>query len=90
MARVTQLTDRLALRYEKCGSVPNRTAGRRRRDDGEIFYPDVLKLMIKILVIPSFVFVLVSDTNDYPLAVSRYFSRIVFVILRVLSDFGIK
>ena len=35
MSRVTQLTDRLALRYEKCGSVPNRTAGRRRRDDGE-------------------------------------------------------
>ena len=44
MARVTQLTDRLALRYEKCGSVPNRTAGRRRRDDGEIFYPDIIKL----------------------------------------------
>lgn len=35
MSRVTQLTDRLALRYEKCGSVPIRTAGRRRRDDEE-------------------------------------------------------
>jgi len=33
--RIIQLTTRLAARYEKCGSVPNRSERRRRRDDDD-------------------------------------------------------
>ena len=32
MNRILQLTTRLASRYEKCGSVPNRSERRRRED----------------------------------------------------------
>jgi len=35
MNRIVQLTTRLATRYEKCGSVPNRSQRRRRDDDDD-------------------------------------------------------
>lgn len=35
MGRIVQLTTRLAARYEKCGSVPNRSQRRRRDDEND-------------------------------------------------------